>query len=256
MSTMNFYGKAVALNRDQHKKLKLQLQPNHYLVAAKTNSVLLACTEFSEAARDYPIIFVGQEGGPFTAAVLVGLGDQENLLVDEEGAWEAGAYIPAFIRRYPFVLAGPQDAETLTVCVDETYAGLTVEGGEDLFDEAGAESDYLKSVVEFLRLFHAEMANTNVFAMKLAELQLLTPKVISIEHAGEKKTLDGLWVVDEEKLAALDDAQVLDLVKTRGMALVHMHLFSLKNVARLAKRADARRQRTQETPPGPSLVDA
>lgn len=241
MSAMNFYGNAVALNRDRHKDLKMQVQPDHYAIARGTNSVLLAGTEFAEAAGDYPIIFVGQEGGPFTTAVLVGLDDKENLFVSEEGVWEAGTYVPAFMRRYPFVLAGPDDAPTFTVCVDENYAGLTNQGGEELFDEKGAESGYLKKVVEFLRLFHVEMQSTKAFATKLAELGLLTPKVISIEQSGQKKTLDGFWVVDEEKFRALQDPEVLGLMKTGYLGLVYAHLLSLKNVARLARRADERR---------------
>jgi SapC len=245
MTTMIFYERAVALNRDRHQKLKIQLKADHFSFAAKTNSVLLASSEFAEASRDYPIVFVGKEGGPFTVAVLVGLSDKENLLVGEGGVWESGTYIPAFIRRYPFVLAGADDAESLTVCIDESYAGLTDVSGESLFSTDGVETEYLKNVVEFLRLFHSEMKRTSAFASKVAELGLLTPKVITVEHEGRKQTLDGLWVVDETKLTALSDAQTLDLVRTGTLGMIYAHLVSLNNVARLAKRLDSRRKAAQ-----------
>lgn len=245
MTTMIFYERAVALNRDRHQKLKIQLKADHFAFAGKTNSVLLAASEFAEASRDYPIVFVGKEGGPFTIAVLVGLSDKENLLVGPDGVWEADTYIPAFIRRYPFVLAGADEAESLTVCIDESYAGLTDASGESLFSNDGVETDYLKNVVEFLRLFHSEMKRTSAFAGKVAELGLLTPKVITIEHEGRKQTLDGLWVVDEDKLSALNDAQTLDLVRNGTLGLIYAHLASLKNVARLAKRLDIRRKAVQ-----------
>ncbi|HEY8605580.1 MAG TPA: SapC family protein [Noviherbaspirillum sp.] len=239
MTTMIFYERAVALNRDRHQKLKIRILPEHFSFADKTNSVLLAGSEFAEACRDYPIVFVGSEGGPFTAAALVGLGDKENLFTDSSGNWERGTYIPAFIRRYPFVLAGAETAETLTVCVDEAYRGLGEEEGEALFGADGQETEYLKNVVEFLRLFHAEMKRTAAFAAKVAELGVLSPKVITVERNGSKQTLEGLWVVDEAKLNALDDAKTLELVRTGFMGWIYAHLLSLRNVARLANRMDA-----------------
>ncbi|GAA4012120.1 SapC family protein [Actimicrobium antarcticum] len=252
MTTMIFYERAIALNRARHQNLKLDLKSDHFTFAANTNSVLLAGSEFAEASRDYPIVFVGKEGGPFTLAALVGLGDKENLMVSASGKWEEGTYIPAFIRRYPFVLAGTDDAESLTVCVDEAYGGLNEERGEGLFAVDGAQSDYLNNVIEFLRLFHSEMRRTSTFAAKLAELGILTSKVITIERDGKKQTLEGLWVVDEAKLDALDDASMLELVRTGYLGWVYAHLLSLNNIARLAKRLDARRIAALDSTPVPA----
>lgn len=241
MTTMIFYERAIALNRERHQKLKIQLKTNHFAFAAKTNSVLIAGSELTEASRDYPIVFIGKEGGPFTMAALVGLGDKDNLLVNDSDNWEPGTYIPAFIRRYPFVLAGSDDAEALTVCIDEAYAGLNDERGEALFAGDGTETTYLKNVIEFLVLFHSEMKRTSAFAAKMSELGLLTSKVVTIEREGVKQTLEGAWVVDEVKLNALDDTTILELVRTGYMAWIYAHLMSLNNVTRLAKRMDARR---------------
>jgi hypothetical protein len=235
---MIFYERAVALNRERHQKLKIRMLSDHFAFATKTNSVLLAGTEFAEACRDYPIVFVGSEGGPYTTAALVGLGDKENLFADAAGNWERGTYIPAFIRRYPFVLAGAETGDTLTVCIDESYRGLGEDEGEALFSAEGQETDYLKNVVEFLRLYHAEMTRTGAFAAKIAELDLLTPKVVTVERQGGKQTLEGLWVVDEAKLNALDDAKTLELVRNGYMGWIYAHLLSLRNVARLANRMD------------------
>ncbi|WP_293778372.1 SapC family protein [uncultured Oxalicibacterium sp.] len=241
MTTMIFYERAVALNRERHQKLKLQLKANHFSFASKTNSVLVAGSEFAEASRDYPIVFVGKEGGPFTLAALVGLGEKDNLMVDENGHWETNTYIPAFIRRYPFVLAGGEGAESLTVCVDEAYPGLNEEQGEALFNEDGTETEYLKKVIEFLVLFHSEMKRTAAFAEKMAELGLLTSKVVTIEREGSKQTLEGAWVIDEAKLNALDDKTMLELVRTGYLGWIYAHLMSLNNVTRLARRMDVRR---------------
>ncbi len=239
--SMIFYERAIALNRERHQALKIQLKADHFSFARKTNSVLIAGSEFAEAARDYPIVFVGSEKGPFTLAALVGLNDKENVLVGADGRWEPNAYIPAFIRRYPFVLAGADGAETLTVCVDEAYDGLDNERGEALFNADGTETTYLKNVIEFLVLFHGEMKRTSAFATRVFEMGLLTSKVVTFEREGIKKTLEGAWVVDEAKLNALGDDKLLELVKTGYLGWIYAHLMSLNNLKRLARRMDARR---------------
>ena len=239
MPSMIFYERAVALNRERHQKLKILIKPDHFRFAAKTNSVLLAAAEVAEASRDFPVVFVGKEGGPFTLAAMVGLLDHENVMVNGAGEWEVGAYVPAFIRRYPFVLAGPDDAESLTVCIDEAYPGLGETEGQALFGDDGLETDYLKRLVEFLSRFHAEMRRTTEFAAKLAELGLLTSRVITIERQGTKQTLEGFWVIDETKLNALEDARLLELFRGGFMGMVYAHLLSLSNIPRLARRLDS-----------------
>jgi hypothetical protein len=248
---MLFYERAVALNRERHQKLRMDALPNHFAFAAKTNAVLLASTELGEAARDYPIVFVGPEGGPFALAALVGLRNNENLLVGADGKWDATTYVPAFARRYPFVLAEGEDKSVLTVCVDEAYGGLNEERGEALFDEDGKESTYLKRVLDFLRAFHADMTRTRDFATRLHELGLLTSKVITIEQQREGKTerqlLEGLWVVDEEKLRGIDDARIVEVFRNGYMGWVYAHLLSLGNVRRLASRLDRASRVTEDS---------
>lgn len=239
---MLFYERAVALNRERHQKLRMNALPDHYAFAAKTNAVLIASTELAEASRDYPIVFVGPEDGPFALAALVGLRNNENLLVDDKGQWDTQTYIPAFARRYPFVLAEGDDKSILTVCVDEAYTGLNEERGEALFDTEGKESAYLKRVLDFLRAFHADMQRTRDFASRLRELGLLSSKVITIEQQRggktERQLLEGLWVVDEEKLRGIDDQRAVEIFKNGYMGWIYAHLLSLGNVRRLAGRLD------------------
>ena len=94
MTQMMFYERPVALNRERHRSLRLAPAANHYAFAAGTNAVPIASSEFAEAARDYPIVFVGQDGGPFNVAALVGLRDRQNLMVDAQGQW-AAATLPS-----------------------------------------------------------------------------------------------------------------------------------------------------------------
>jgi hypothetical protein len=239
MSSSVFYESATALNRERHQKLKIDIQPNHYVFAAKTNALPVASTEFTDIAHDYPIVFVGEAPGSFHVAALLGLRDSENLFVDDKGVWQAGTYIPAFARRYPFVLAGAQEKDRFLVCVDETYAGINNKKGTALFDGDGKESEYLQRVLNFLRAYHAEMQVTSVFANRMAELGLLESKVITIDKGGQKQVLRGLWVIDEAKLAALEDARVLEFFRAGYLRWIEAHRISMGNVMRLAQRLDA-----------------
>jgi len=238
MPSSVFYESATPLNRERHQKLKIDIQPNHYVFAARTNALPVASTEFGDIARDYPIVFVGEAPGSFHAAALLGLRDNENLFVNDKGVWQSGTYIPAFARRYPFVLAGAQEKDRFLVCVDETYAGINNKTGTALFDD-GKESEYLERVLNFLRVYHAEMQLTSVFANRMAELGLLESKVITIDQGGQKQVLRGLWMIDETKLAAIDDALALEFFRAGYLRLIEAHRISMGNVTRLAQRLDA-----------------
>lgn len=236
MTQMMFYERPVALNRERHKALRLAAAPAHYAFAAQTNAVPIASTEFAEAARDYPIVFVGEEGGPFNVAAMVGVRDRQNLMVDAEGNWAPGTYIPAFARRYPFVLAQGEGDDKLTVCIDEVYAGLGTDKGEPLFAADGTETPYLKRVLEFLQRFHAEAQRTTAFATRLKELGLLVPKIINVERGGERQSVSGLWIVDAAKLRGIDDARVLELFRSGYLGWIEAHLLSLGSLTRLVAR--------------------
>lgn len=241
MTSTNFYHRPVALNREVHRQVKLDASQGNFLFAAKTNSLLLASTEIIDAAASYPVVFVGDEGGPYTLAAMVGLKNEENLFVNAAGKWDAGSYVPAFVRRYPFVLSGGGEGEPeLTVCIDEAFPGFNEANGQPLFDAEGKETPLLAAAIDFLQHFHAEMLNTNAFAARLAALGLLTPRTLEVDRNGHKRVVDGLVMIDADKLAALDDATVLTMVRNGDMALAHAHLLSLKQIPHLTVRLEER----------------
>jgi len=249
MSTTTFYERAIALNRERHQKLKIKVASDHYAFAAKTNALPIAGTEFDDVARHYPIVFVGKEPGSFSAAALLGLRDHENLFVNAKGEWTPDTYITAFARRYPFILADMEEPGRFSVCVDESYAGLNEKKGEALFDADGKETPYLERVLVFLRTFHEEILRTRVFANRLAELGLLEPKVITVERAGQKQHLQGLWIVDSAKLSGIDDVRVVELFRSGYLGWIHAHKLSLGNIAQLAKRLDEHSKITGDDAP-------
>jgi len=240
LATLLFYQKPVQLNVDVHRDARLGGLAGNFSFSTETNSIPLAAVEFFDTAREYPIVFTGQEGGAFFPIALMGVRQNENLFVSTEGKWE-GRYIPAFVRRYPFVLAEKQDADDFNVYLDEAYAGFNAADGERLFTDSGEHTPLLKQALEFLSTYQGEIKRTRLFVERLQALDLLIPRVLEVVRKDQAPmVLQGFSVVDEGRLMALGDAQLLELARSGLLAWIYAHLMSLGNVTELASRLDAR----------------
>ena len=238
MKQLLIYERPTPLNRDIHRHLRVHATPGDFRFAAHVNSVPLAATEFVRASADFPIVFAG-EGTPVPAALL-GLRVNENLMTDAEGRWRDGAYVPAFLRRYPFVLAEKPDSDDFTVCLDAAFSGLGGDG-EPLFDEAGEDSPLLKNAVNFLSEYQQHLRRTRELVARLQELDLLVPKVVRVEPQGaEAFQMQGFSVVDETRLQALKGKPLQELMKSGDLGFIYAHLVSLARIERLTARLDAR----------------
>lgn len=242
MAEVLFYERPVPLNRTQHKDLRLKGIPSLKFAAA-AHSVPLTGAEFPIAARDLPILFAGQsieDAGPMA---LLGLRQNENLLVDGNGQWAANVYVPAFVRRYPFILAekpAGSEGDDFTVFLDEAYEGFGSEEGERLFKEDGSDSEMLANAVGFLGEFQQHVARTHWFMDQLRKHQLLEPRNIRLEKDGKSINLNGLFVVNEEKLRQLDEKTAHEFLREGVLGWIYAHLLSLPNIDRLAQRLDLR----------------
>lgn len=236
MATLLFYERPVPLSADAHRSTRLGRLNNDFRFCRTTNSIPLAAVEFFDAARELPIAFTGQQGGAQFPIAIVGVRQNENLLVEADGRW-GGRYVPAFVRRYPFVLAEKENAEDFNVYIDEGYPGYDAEDGERLFTDDGERTPLLKQALDFLSVYQGEIRRTRLFVEKLQALDLLVPRVLQVARPGEgPMVLQGFNVVDEQKLQALDDAKLLDLARSGLLAWIHAHLMSLANVGALADR--------------------
>ena len=234
MASLMFYEEPVALSTEIHRNFRFDNAEWKFGFARNTNSVVLTGIEFAGAGREYPIVFASASEGQVIPVVLLGLRNSENLCVDMGGEW-LGRYIPAFIRRYPFVLAG-EDGD-LTVCIDASCKQLQKERGEALFDEDGNNSDFLESMVTFLSEYQHEYLKTTEFVKKLQDLELFKPLNATVKmHDGEQLGLTGMLVVDEHKMLELDDASALELFRTGQLGWVYTHLASIGNMGRLVDR--------------------
>ena len=232
MSELIFYERVVALNDQTHAKLRVR-PASSFAYAAGTNSVPLLSSEFFECAREYPIVFARGETGP-VAAALLGLREAENLYVDKDGTWDA-RYVPAFVRRYPFVPGKGAQGELL-VCIDEASECFDTKEGEPLFLE-GKPTPQLEHAMKFLAEFHHAAATTELLGRRLQDLGVLrqADSVAQLTD-GTQFRLNGLNVVDESKLRALDRDIVQELFVSGGLAVIYAHLMSLGSLAGLGDR--------------------
>ena len=247
-----FYKTPALLDRTRHAGKRLL--PLDASVAAGVNVLFCTFGEFVEAGKEYPIVFVNgggtENGGPkLTPVLLLGLSEGENLFV-EGGEW-VGRYVPAGVRCYPLGLTRVARADgngnELSVVIDESYPGL-VDGpeGELLLQANGEPTEALNNAVKLLEAFDGEAQRTPMFCEKLRELDLL--KGMRAEGTlvdGETFGIEGFLVVDEEKLRALTDAQVLELHRNGVLPLIYAHLGSLTCLQRLTDRKNLLKSKAQ-----------
>lgn len=231
-----FYERPELLSPERHAGKSLGTV-SHHRFARATNTVPLTGAEFGVAQRHYPIVF-SDEGTPFPMAIL-GLRDAENLFVGSEGTWEDDAYIPAYVRRYPFVFMADAEKQQFALCIDAASEFL-VEGNASPLFRDGAPTEITKNALAFCTSFQAEYEKTQVFAAALSEYLLLVSRTASLELHGQQKLILGPFrVIDESKLAALPDALIADWLRRGWLAWIHAHLLSFANWTTLAKRMKA-----------------
>ncbi|WP_295882274.1 SapC family protein [uncultured Thiohalocapsa sp.] len=233
-----FYSHAVPVNSNQHADLSVK-QGGDFSFAAKVNSVPLTAVEFRPATREHVLVFAG-EGENIVPVAVLGTTADENLFIGDDGAW-TGDYVPAFIRRYPFVFASSDDGKTFTLCIDDSFSGCNTEGrGERLFDADGNRTQYLSTVLNFVQEYQAQFNRTRAFCAHLNELGLLEPMQATFTQPdGERRSLTGFMAVNRAKLKDLDDATLAQMAKRDELELIYLHLHSLGNFNALLKRAGA-----------------
>jgi SapC len=224
-----FYIRPEPLNAQVHGALTLRGEPD-FRFAASTNAVPVMAGEFNEAMRFYPIVFAGDPAHPVT---VMGL-KADNLFVAADGQWDQARYIPAYVRRYPFVFidAGAQgfalgvDAGCDRLCTaDDAATNGTIQF--PLF-ENGQPSALTQSALQFSGALQAEHAATRAFTDALIANDLLIDQHAHGELGdGERFALQGFRIVDAQKFAQLPETVVNEWHKSGWLGLVHLHLASL-----------------------------
>jgi hypothetical protein len=233
-----FYKQPVPLSIERHGGKSVNLQ-RRFAFAASTNMVPVNMQEFSRVATAYPIVFT--ETAPASSIAILGLRQNQNLFVNDEGTWEGGVYVPAYVRRYPFIFSTGQEEEQLVLCIDEAdeliVDGTGAEGTQAIYEGEEA-SEVVKKMLEFCAAFHRQSLATREFVDELEQRDLFRPGTVTISNeTGEQFNLRGFRIVDETKFNALPDDAFLEYRRKGWLAAITAHLISVQNLAALGFRS-------------------
>ncbi len=223
-----FYRAIEPLNVTQHGKMKVRPVLDMSEVA-KTHAIPLTVDEFSLVQRHYPIVFsIGDKPIPIA---LMGLNENVNVFLEEDGKpIDPSLYIPAYVRRYPFLLARMRpDSDELSLCFDPTARAVgDFDEGEALFDGEQPSKATL-AILEFCEQFEAAGQRTSAFMEELTKSDLLMDGEVAIQPEGYEQPFiyRGFRMVDEDKLRELRGDELRRMNQNGMLALIFAHLFSL-----------------------------
>ena len=226
-----FYNSLEALNSGQHGKYKIR-RLESAPVMATSHAVPVTVDEFALLQRHYPIVF--SVGGDPVPLALMGLSDGINVYLDDKGmAREPNLYIPAYMRRYPFLLARLRpDSDELSLCFDPTSGAVgESDDGEALFD-GDQPSETTKAILQFCEQFETAGQRTAAFIEELKKTDLLMDGEVAIQPEGAEQPFiyRGFRMVDEEKLRELRGDELRKMNQSGLLPLIYAHLFSLSQI--------------------------
>lgn len=225
--------------------LDAKLHANHALkkdfglgFTKEVNAVPVNLIELPQICHFYPIAFSPDANA--TPVAILGLRDNENLFVNAKGVWEENMYIPAYIRRYPFIFSEVQGSDQLSLCIDMDDSVVADKGDLKFFD-GDKPSNLAQNALEFCKSYHAAAQQTVAFGKALNDAGLLVERSAEIGLAdGKRINFAGFRIIDEEKLSKLDDKTFLEF-RTKGyLPFIYAHLFSGAQWQRLTRLLNGR----------------
>ena len=246
-----FYNDLVPISSQQHSDWKLRpIEGAKFLHNA--HAVPLLVEEFIQASRFYPIVFsLGDQPVPLA---LMGLNEGVNVVVDERGMFPDDWYVPAYVRRYPFLLARLRpDTDDLSLCVDPTSEVIgQFDDGDPIFD-GDQPSERTKAILQFCESVEQGSAMTSGFFNDIREQKLLTDGEFNAQPDGAPQPYiyRGFQIISEDAVKNLRGDVARKWLQNGLMPLIYAHLFSLQRMADIFGR---QAQRGMLPPPnGPML---
>jgi hypothetical protein len=176
------YKDLIPLNSNDHVTWKSRLLENAKFLEGQ-HAIPLTIEEFVPASRTYPIIFSATDNP--VPLVLMGMNEGVNTFMNEEGFFERPVYVPAYVRRYPFLLAKLRpDTEELSLCFDPT-SGAVGEFEESKLRELRGDTVRKLNQNGILALIHAHLFSLQlmreIFAVQVAQGKV--PQVTELPSA-------------------------------------------------------------------------
>jgi hypothetical protein len=236
------YTQPEPLNHEQHGRLGIRTSPTPYKFALTAHAVPLMVTEFGPASMNYPIIFAGEQLLPMA---ILSIRQNENLFVSPEGAFDADAYVPAYLRRFPFVFADDAENERMIVCIDVAADAVTVGGDLALFD-GDQPTEFTKNAIEFCTNYESERRRTEAFVKTLKDLDLFELKEAFYTpqnpdgSPGQPVRLADYFAISEAKLRELPLEKLGELRDNGALMQMYAQLISLHGWDKLVARTMVR----------------
>jgi hypothetical protein len=214
--------------KDAGLKLK---QERRFGFAAETNSIPLAADEFYVAQAHYPIVFTAND--PAQPVAVVGVANRRNLFVGADGLWRPGCYIPAYVRRYPFIFAKVEDREEFILAIDEAADAFSKGEGEPLFAD-GKPTEIANHALQFCLALQQQQEVAMQFAAALNEHKLLVENKAELRAGQSSSSLTGFRIIDEVRFNSLPDEVILEWRKRGWLGLAYAQLMSMRRWDALA----------------------
>lgn len=223
------------LTKEAHSHLRLSSEQNLSHVASEQLLPVLA-QEFVSAASEFPIVFVKNSStGQFQSVLLLALEQGCNEYV-KDAHWQ-GRYLPQVLRYYPLCLAADTDnPQQLIVALDESSPRLNTQQGQPLFAPDGSESPFLQQQQQHLSQYVEQQHISEVFVNRLAELSLFSLQQLSVTLHGKPQQLNGLYVIDEQRLNSLTSADFSELRQRGFLPAIYAQIISLQRLGHLIRR--------------------
>ncbi|SET59929.1 SapC family protein [Thorsellia anophelis] len=228
-----FYKNPVVLNTQSHTELAIDTQQK-YSFAEQSLSIPVVASEFMPLIRHYPIVFT-QSDTP-TAVVILGIKQGQNCFV-QNGEWKANTYIPAYVRRYPFIFFDSKteagSKQFLAVDIDAENVIMkdsSLPADRHLFTETGEQTTLLQTALAFCENFHQQAIITQEFIAALQANNLLTPNTLTMkEEGGKEHKVDGFALIDIAKYQALSESVINEFQHKGWLALITLQIASQQN---------------------------
>lgn len=228
------YKNLEIVNKIAHKENSIK-EVKDFSYAKNLTSAPITVTEFFEACKNYPILFAKDKNNDWFASVMLGFKEKENIFVDNKGNWDKLHYVPAFVRRYPFVFVEQNEQQQLLLGVEKEFLSIDKKDEKrKLFDDKDENTEFLNNVLNFLNQYQNDSIATKEFIKQLDEWELLEEKVATIiNEKKEQFNINGFYIVNEEKLKHLSKKKKEEICNKNATALITAHLISLSNIQKL-----------------------
>ncbi len=244
------YGDLEPVNRNSHgdKKLsRIETIPQ----LGSTHAIPVTVDEFMLVSRFFPVIF--STGDTPVPLALMGLHEGTNTFFDKDGRLlDNNIYVPAYIRRYPFLLARlTQDSDQLSLCFDPTAGVVSDTGDGDALFDGEQPSAKVAEILAFCEQFEQAGQRTAAFMQELKDMKLLMDGEVAIQPEGSEQPFiyRGFQMVDEQKFRDLSGDKLRKMNQSGMLSLVMAHLFSLALVRDIFARQVAQGTGPTLTPP-------